>query len=101
MAEHPWSNGEIVTYGGSYSGFVQWAAAATHPEPLRAIAPVAGVYPGRDFPMANNIPLAYAARWLETKAPSKTNPSDSKRQKPKPAQNPYSAKPTPSKTPST
>jgi hypothetical protein len=64
LAEHPWSNGEIVTYGGSYSGFNQWATAATHPEPLRAIAPVAAVYPGRDFPIVNNVPLAYAARWL-------------------------------------
>lgn len=64
IAEHPWSNGEIVTYGGSYSGFNQWATAATHPEPLRAIAPVAAVYPGRDFPMVHNVPARHAVRWL-------------------------------------
>lgn len=64
IADHPWSNGDVVTYGGSYCGFNQWATAATHPEPLRAVAPVASVYPGRDFPFVNNVPLSYAVRWL-------------------------------------
>ena len=64
LAEHPWSNGEIVTYGGSYGGYNQWALAATHPQPLRAIAPSAAVYPGRDFPAVSGIPLQYAVRWL-------------------------------------
>ena len=64
IAEHPWSNGDLVTYGGSYSGFNQWVTAATHPEPLRAIAPVAAVYPGRDFPIVHNVPDRHAVRWL-------------------------------------
>ncbi|HEV3359617.1 MAG TPA: CocE/NonD family hydrolase [Pseudonocardiaceae bacterium] len=64
IAEHPWSNGDVVTYGGSYSGFNQWVTAATHPEPLRAIAPVAAVYPGRDFPIVHNVPDRHAVRWL-------------------------------------
>ena len=64
LAAQEWCSGEVVMYGGSYSGFVQWATAATRPPGLRAIAPVASVYPGVDFPMAHNIPTAYAARWL-------------------------------------
>ncbi|GGJ67760.1 CocE/NonD family hydrolase [Streptomyces brasiliensis] len=64
LAEQPWCSGDVVMYGGSYSGFTQWATAATLPPALRAIAPVASVYPGVDFPMAHNISKAHAARWL-------------------------------------
>ncbi|MER5391552.1 CocE/NonD family hydrolase [Saccharopolyspora sp. NPDC002686] len=64
LAGQEWSSGEVVMYGGSYSGFAQWATAARRPPGLRAIAPVASVHPGIDFPMAHNIPKAFAARWL-------------------------------------
>lgn len=64
LAAQPWSTGDVVTYGGSYSGFAQWAVAATRPPALRAVAPVASVCPGVDFPMAGGVPLAYAVQWL-------------------------------------
>ncbi|TDD95291.1 CocE/NonD family hydrolase [Actinomadura rubrisoli] len=64
LGERPWCTGDVVTYGGSYGGFVQWAVAATGPSHLRAIAPVAAVYPGLDFPMVRNVPLRYTVRWL-------------------------------------
>ncbi|WP_399084558.1 CocE/NonD family hydrolase [Streptomyces sp. BBFR2] len=63
LTEQEWCSGEVVLYGGSYSGFTQWATAATRPPGLRAIAPVASVYPGIDFPMAHNISKAFSARW--------------------------------------
>ncbi|WP_328312625.1 CocE/NonD family hydrolase [Streptomyces sp. NBC_00442] len=64
LADQSWSTGDVVTYGGSYSGFVQWAVAGTRPRALRAIAPVASVCPGVDFPMVGNVPTAYAVQWL-------------------------------------
>lgn len=64
LADQPWSGGDVVLFGGSYCGFVQWAIASTRPAGLRAIAPTASVYPGVDFPMEGNIFLTYAVRWL-------------------------------------
>ncbi|MFI0899310.1 CocE/NonD family hydrolase [Streptomyces sp. NPDC020983] len=64
LAAQEWSSGDVLLYGGSYSGFAQWAVAATRPPGLRAIAPVASVFPGVDFPMAHGIPKSFAARWL-------------------------------------
>ena len=64
LADQPWCNGDVVLYGGSYCGFVQWAIAGTHPAGLRAIAPAASVYPGIDFPMERNVAMPYAVRWL-------------------------------------
>ncbi|MEV8336666.1 CocE/NonD family hydrolase [Streptomyces niveus] len=64
LAEQTWSTGGILTYGASYSGYVQWAIAATQPPALRALAPVASVFPGVDFPAVGGIPTAYAVQWL-------------------------------------
>jgi putative CocE/NonD family hydrolase len=64
IAEQSWCDGAVVTYGGSYCGFAQWAIAATMPAALRAIAPVAAVYPGVDFPMERNVPTHYGVQWL-------------------------------------
>ncbi|GGK31987.1 X-Pro dipeptidyl-peptidase [Streptomyces camponoticapitis] len=64
LAGQPWSSGDVVTYGGSYSGFAQWAVAGTRPPALRAVAPVASVHPGVDFPMVGSVPASYAVQWL-------------------------------------
>ncbi|MEV4314158.1 CocE/NonD family hydrolase [Actinocrispum sp. NPDC049592] len=64
IAAQPWSSGDVVMYGGSYCGFVQWAIAATQPPALRAIAPAASVYPGVDFPNPGTIFEAYVVQWL-------------------------------------
>lgn len=64
LGSRDWCDGAVVTYGGSYCGFNQWATAATRPSGLRAIAPVAAVYPGVDFPMVRNVPSQFAAQWL-------------------------------------
>ena len=40
VRRQPWSDGTVGTYGGSYLGFTQWAAASQAPEGLLAIAPM-------------------------------------------------------------
>jgi len=51
-------------WGGSYGGYVQWAAAKEFPPHLASIAPVAAPYRGVDSPMRNNIFLPYRIQWL-------------------------------------
>ena len=55
IAKQPWSDGRVGMYGGSYSGFVQWAAAKRLPSALQAIATSAGTAPGIDAPLAGSI----------------------------------------------
>lgn len=64
LASQPWCDGNVVTFGGSYCGFVQWTIVATKPPSLRAISPTAAVYPGVDFPMHRNNFEYYDVRWL-------------------------------------
>jgi uncharacterized protein len=47
IAEQPWSNGDIGTMGGSYSGYVQWMMAASGNPHLKAI--ISGVTSGSPF----------------------------------------------------
>ena len=39
ISEQPWCDGNVGTFGASYLGFTQWAAAAQGPSALKAIAP--------------------------------------------------------------
>lgn len=39
IAAQPWSNKRVGMIGGSYLGYVQWAAAVEHPEALKCIVP--------------------------------------------------------------
>lgn len=64
LAAQPWSDGRVVSRGGSYRGMTQWQMLAEHPEALVASVPTASVYPGWDFPQPRGIFLSYAARWL-------------------------------------
>jgi putative CocE/NonD family hydrolase len=61
IARQPWSNGQVVMYGGSFVGMTQWHTAAQHPPHLRAIAPYVAIYPGWDIPNSNGIPQAWTA----------------------------------------
>jgi hypothetical protein len=38
IAEQPWFDGHLGSYGGSYMGFTQWALASTRPPHLKAMA---------------------------------------------------------------
>lgn len=64
LARQPWSDGRVVTMGGSYRGMAQWQALAQSPPALRAAVPTASVYPGWDYPSPRGIPLSYMAQWL-------------------------------------
>lgn len=39
IAQQPWCDGTVGTYGASYLGFTQWATASQSPRALKAIAP--------------------------------------------------------------
>lgn len=64
LAQQPWSDGRVLTRGGSYRGMVQWQTLAQAPPALVAAVPTASVYPGWDFPSPRGIPLPYMAQWL-------------------------------------
>ena len=64
IAGQPWSDGRVGMYGGSYSGFTEWAAARRLPPALKAIATSAPTAPGIDFPMRGNIFRNSAYRWV-------------------------------------
>jgi hypothetical protein len=55
IAKQSWSNGQVGMYGGSYSGYTQWAAAKHLPPALKAIATFAASAPGINSPMEGNI----------------------------------------------
>jgi putative CocE/NonD family hydrolase len=55
IAQQPWSDGRVGMYGGSYSGFVQWAAAKRLPRALQAIATSDATAPGISAPLEGNI----------------------------------------------
>jgi putative CocE/NonD family hydrolase len=55
ITRQPWSDGRVGMYGGSYSGFAQWAAAKHLHPALKTIVPYAAVIPGQGLPMENNV----------------------------------------------
>ena len=64
LAKQPWCDGQVATVGGSWLGFTQWSIAKEFPPHLKAMAPIAAVYPGVDYPQRHGIFGAYALRWL-------------------------------------
>lgn len=63
IAAQPWSDGRVGMYGGSYSGFTQWAALKHKPKALKAIAASATVAPGIDVPMEGGAFLNFMFPW--------------------------------------
>lgn len=64
IAKQPWSNGKVGMIGGSYLGFVQWAAAVTGHPALKCIVPQ--VSPPDMFfniPYDHGIFFLYGAAW--------------------------------------
>ncbi|GAB4043892.1 CocE/NonD family hydrolase [Spirosoma litoris] len=63
IVAQPWSNGKVGMYGGSYSGFAQWAA-LKYPHPaLKTIVPYVAAIPGQGLPMENNVFLNANYQW--------------------------------------
>ncbi|MCF0055250.1 CocE/NonD family hydrolase [Dyadobacter sp. CY356] len=59
----PWSDGSVGMYGGSYSGFAQWAAAKNLHPALKTIVPYVAAIPGLGLPMENNVFLTANYQW--------------------------------------
>lgn len=63
MSKQSWCNGKIGMYGGSYVGFVNWAAAKYSHPALKTIVPYVAAIPGHGLPMENNIFLTANYQW--------------------------------------
>lgn len=64
ISRQPWSDGRVGMYGGSYEGYVQWAAAKIGHPALRAIMPSVPVMPGNDVPMEGGVFQSFVYRWI-------------------------------------
>jgi predicted acyl esterase len=62
-SKQAWCNGSLGMYGGSYTGFAQWAAVKKVHPALKTIVPQVAVMPGFDTPMENNVPLNLGVYW--------------------------------------
>lgn len=64
IAQQPWSDGNVGMIGGSYVGYVQWAAAVKHPPALKCIVPqVSPPDAMHNIPYEFGIPFLYADVW--------------------------------------
>jgi putative CocE/NonD family hydrolase len=63
ISKQSWCNGKVGMYGGSYSGFTQWAATKSLHPALKTIVPSASVAPGLDVPMTNNVVMSFTFPW--------------------------------------
>lgn len=63
ISKQKWCNGSVGMYGGSYTGFSQWATVKNIHPALKTIVPQVAVMPGYDFPMENNVPLSHILSW--------------------------------------
>lgn len=64
IAGQPFCDGQVAMWGGSYSGFAQWATARHRPPGLKTIVPTASPYIGADFPMRGKMLTPYVMQWL-------------------------------------
>ncbi|WP_155287785.1 CocE/NonD family hydrolase [Lacticaseibacillus zhaodongensis] len=65
IAQQPWSNGRVGMIGGSYDGYVQWAAAASGNPHLKAIVSmVTAGGPFTDILYRKGMPMAGLAAWF-------------------------------------
>lgn len=63
ISKQTWCNGSVGMYGGSYTGFSQWAAVKKAHPALKTIVPQVAVMPGFDVPMENNVQLNMGLYW--------------------------------------
>lgn len=63
ISKQSWCNGSVGMFGGSYTGYSQWAATKKIHPALKTIVPQVAVMPGYDFPMENNVPLSHILSW--------------------------------------
>lgn len=63
ISKQSWCDGQVAMYGGSYTGFSQWAACKKRHPALKTIVPQVAVMPGFDAPMENNVPYGSILNW--------------------------------------
>lgn len=63
ISKQPWCNGSVGMFGGSYTGFSQWAATKKIHPALKTIVPQVAVMPGYDAPMENNVQMTLGLYW--------------------------------------
>ncbi|MBN1968430.1 MAG: CocE/NonD family hydrolase [Candidatus Delongbacteria bacterium] len=63
ISKQAWCNGSIGMFGGSYTGFAQWATVKNIHPALKTIVPQVAVMPGFDSPMENNVPYGNILGW--------------------------------------
>lgn len=63
ISKQSWCNGSVGMFGGSYTGYSQWATVKKIHPALKTIVPQVAVMPGYDFPMENNVPLTHILSW--------------------------------------
>lgn len=63
ISKQSWCNGSVGMYGGSYTGFSQWATAKHLHPALKTIVPQVAVMPGFDMPMENNVETNNGLSW--------------------------------------
>ena len=64
LSGQPFCNGSVGLWGGSYSGYAQWAAIRDRSPALKTITPAASPYRGADLPLRGNTFSASVIRWL-------------------------------------
>jgi uncharacterized protein len=63
ITRQPWGDGQVGMYGGSFSGYAQWAALKRPIRALRTIVPVVANNPGHGLPMENNVFIMANYAW--------------------------------------
>lgn len=66
ISKQPWCNGSVGMYGGSYTGYAQWASVKKIHPALKTIVPQVAVMPGYDAPMENNVQMNLGLYWPHT-----------------------------------
>lgn len=63
ISKQDWCNGSVGMFGGSYTGFSQWATVKNIHPSLKTIVPQVAVMPGYDTPMENNVEMNLGLYW--------------------------------------
>lgn len=63
ISKQSWCNGKVGMFGGSYTGYSQWATVKHIHPALKTIVPQVAVMPGFDAPMENNVPYGNILGW--------------------------------------
>ncbi|WP_300485071.1 CocE/NonD family hydrolase [Flavobacterium sp.] len=63
ISKQSWCDGTVGMYGGSYTGYSQWATVKNCHPALKTIVPQVAVMPGYDMPMENNVQLNSGLYW--------------------------------------